>query len=214
MELKQILTWTDYLKDNSYELSKLSLSDGQKDRVLQGSAYSIDNELNKKISLFTGDITTLEIDAIVNAANNSLLGGGGVDGAIHRAAGRTLLTECKSLNGCDTGDAKLSGGYHLPAKAIIHTVGPRGEKPALLEACYRRSLQIAVEHNLRSIAFPCISTGVYGYPHENAVRVVLPIVRTMLEKHKDKFDRVIFCVFLNVDRDFYLKYLPVFFPSQ
>lgn len=212
VELKDIVSWPEFRKDNSYEISKVRASDTLVQRVLQGSTYKVDPELNKKISLFTGDITTLEIDAIVNAANNSLLGGGGVDGAIHRAAGKHLLSECQTLNGCDTGDAKITGGYKLPARWIIHTVGPIGERPALLEACYKRSLQVALENNVRTIAFPCISTGVYGYPNENAVQVVLPIIRTMLEANRDKFDRIIFCVFLKVDRDFYLQYLPVFFP--
>lgn len=102
--------------------------------------------------------------------------------------------------------------YHLPARYVIHTVGPKGEKPALLESCYRRALQTALDNNCRTVAFPCISTGVYGYPNESAVRVILPIVRTMLEAHPTRLDRIVFCLFLKVDIDYYHKYLPVFFP--
>ncbi|RZC42902.1 O-acetyl-ADP-ribose deacetylase MACROD2-like [Asbolus verrucosus] len=173
---------------------------------------SLNSSLRKKVSLFMGDITTLEIDAIVNAANSSLLGGGGVDGAIHRAAGLHLVGECRTLNGCETGHAKISGAYNLPAKFVIHTVGPRGEKPGLLQQCYKNSLQIMLDKKLRTIAFPCISTGIYGYPVEPASHVAVYEVRKHLEKYPDEVDRVIFCIFLPEDQKVYEGILQSYFP--
>lgn len=207
--LDSIQAWPDYAANIDPETHKKVKPLGE-----------IDEQLNMKVSLWRGDITALEIDAICNAANRSLLGGGGVDGAIHRAAGQKLKEECMKLNGCDTGDAKITGGYKLPARYIIHTVGPIGEIPEKLRSCYRRCLEVAKQEKVRSIAFPCISTGIYGYDVKKATPVVMETVRAWL-KHKDNskhIDKIIFCVFLIEDVRVYeenmLKYFPVEAPTE
>ena len=161
------------------------------------------------IEIITGDITGLEVDAIVNAANGTLLGGGGVDGAIHAAAGPLLQDYCRTLQGCRTGEAKISPGFGLPARRVIHTVGPvwKGgdhyEEP-LLQACYRNSFELALQNDVRTIAFPAISTGVYGYPKEAAARIA---VAAMLE-YRDRFERIIACCFSEADATTYRDLCP------
>ena len=160
------------------------------------------------ISVVQGDITTLQVDAIVNAANSTLLGGGGVDGAIHRAAGPELLEYCKTLDGCPTGEARISPGFDLPAKWIIHTVGPvwyggNAGEPEELACCYRNSLELARNEGIRTIAFPGISTGVYGYPKAKAAVIAL---REMKEFEKD-FDEIVCCCFSEADANLYKKLL-------
>jgi O-acetyl-ADP-ribose deacetylase (regulator of RNase III) len=161
-----------------------------------------------RLEVIEGDITRLDVDAIVNAANESLLGGGGVDGAIHRAAGPELLAECRTLGGCPTGQARITKGYRLKAKHVIHTVGPvwhggKSGEPELLARCYRNSLALAEEHGLKSIAFPAISTGVYGYPKEPATAIAVREARA----HANKLDRVIFCCFDKATADLYRERL-------
>lgn len=159
-----------------------------------------------KITITVGDITRFEGDAIVNAANHTLLGGGGVDGAIHRAAGPELLKECRTLNGCPTGESKITGGYNLPARYVIHTVGPvwhggqQGE-PDLLASCYRTSLSIALDKGLKTIAFPCISTGVYRYPKHQAARIALATIEEIIADRP--IDVTIVC-FSEADKEFYI----------
>ncbi len=170
----------------------------------------MDKDILAKIEIRQGDITRLAVDAIVNAANTKLLGGGGVDGAIHRAAGPQLLAECRTIGGCPTGEARITGGYNLPARHVIHTVGPvYGGKPQdsqLLTNCYSNSLKLAVENNLTTIAFPAISCGVYGYPIEDACKIAVDTSCAFLKRHPS-LQRIIFILFSEKDCAVYKSYL-------
>ncbi|XP_044604549.1 ADP-ribose glycohydrolase MACROD2 isoform X1 [Equus asinus] len=205
--LTTILSWKEEMKGKS-----------QNDEEDTQETSQVKKSLSEKVSLYRGDITLLEVDAIVNAANASLLGGGGVDGCIHRAAGPCLLAECRNLNGCDTGHAKITCGYDLPAKYVIHTVGPiarghiNGSHKEDLANCYKSSLELVKENNIRSVAFPCISTGIYGFPNEPAAVIALSTIKEWLAKNHHEVDRIIFCVFLEVDFKIYKKKMSEFFP--
>lgn len=163
-----------------------------------------------KMEVLKKDITRLKVDAIVNAANTRLLGGGGVDGAIHRAAGPQLLAECRTLGGCPTGEARITKGYHLPAAHVIHTVGPvyegREQDRQLLAACYRNALLLALSHDIQTIAFPAISCGVYGYPIKEACQVAIDTCRTMLQ-NDDRIEKIHFVLFSEKDAAIYRNYL-------
>ncbi|HNR36691.1 MAG TPA: O-acetyl-ADP-ribose deacetylase [Candidatus Hydrogenedentes bacterium] len=163
------------------------------------------------IEVVQGDLTCEDVDAIVNAANKSLLGGGGVDGAIHRAGGPAILAECRKLNGCETGDAKITTGGNLKARHVIHTVGPvyrdgRHNEPALLASCHRRSLEVAVKHGLKTVSFPAISCGVYGYPIPDAARIAVETVANFLRENPS-IERVRFVLFSREIRDIFAKAL-------
>ncbi|KAI7512375.1 hypothetical protein KC347_g2436 [Hortaea werneckii] len=218
-ELSSIPTLTDL-----YATSKL-----QAPTSSSPASSTATSRFNPHISLIRTDITTLAVDAIVNAANTSLLGGGGVDGAIHSAAGPSLLAECETLNGSKTGDAKITGAGDLPCKFVIHAVGPvfgrenrksEGGAARLLRSCYRRSLEVARENGVRSLAFSALSTGVYGYPSEEAAEVAVQAVKGWLEEGEEedgeegepKMERVVFCSFLEKDEKAYERIVPRYFP--
>ncbi|XP_028928425.1 ADP-ribose glycohydrolase MACROD2 isoform X3 [Ornithorhynchus anatinus] len=207
VQLKDIPSWKEEMKCK-----------GQSDDESTEEVSQLKKSLSEKVSLYRGDITLLEIDAIVNAANASLLGGGGVDGCIHRAAGPCLVAECRNLNGCETGQAKITCGYDLPAKYVIHTVGPiaRGHigdtQREDLASCYKSSLKLVQENNIRSVAFPCISTGIYGFPNEPAANIALTTIKEWLNKNHHEMERIIFCVFLDVDYKIFKKKMSEFFP--
>jgi len=176
--------------------------------------------MKTKITLVKGDITKLKVEAIVNAANRTLLGGGGVDGAIHRAAGPQLLEECKKLGGCETGEAKITKGYNLPAKYVIHTVGPiwyggNSNEEKLLASCYRNSLQLAVENGIKTIAFPSISTGAYGYPIELASAIALSETKKFIKSEPaEDLDEITFVLFSDYDFGIYQKKYKKIFGSE
>jgi O-acetyl-ADP-ribose deacetylase (regulator of RNase III) len=201
LELGDVTTYYDW-----YRIHQIQRSDD--------TNISVDIVLNRKIGFTTADICTLEIDAIVNAANTALSSGGGVCGAIHRAAGPMLAKECKLVGGCTTGEAKITNGHNLPANYVIHAVGPRRENPPDLSNAYKSSLDLCIMHGLRTIAFSTISTGTYGYPCHAASGVVLETLRTWLttDKNYEHIDRIIFCLFTEEDVLAYNSWLPHFFP--
>uniref|UniRef100_A0A1A7YVT7 Retinitis pigmentosa GTPase regulator b n=1 Tax=Iconisemion striatum TaxID=60296 RepID=A0A1A7YVT7_9TELE len=215
LPLDQIPTWREDDRSTETEEEEVAGGGGGAEGTEGGGGG-----LSDKVSLYKGDITLLEVDAIVNAANTSLLGGGGVDGCIHKAAGSCLYDECHSLKGCETGQAKITCGYDLPARYVIHTVGPvaRGHvsrtEETDLASCYQTSLNLVKENNLRSVAFPCISTGIYGYPNEPAAEVALSTVKKWIEENPDKITRVIFCVFLETDFTIYKKKMSAMFQDN
>jgi len=170
----------------------------------------MDKDIFAKIEIRQGDITRLDVDAIVNAANTKLLGGGGVDGAIHRAAGPQLLEACRAIGGCPTGEARITAGFNLPARHVIHTVGPvysgKPKDKELLTGCYLNSLNLAIENNLKTIAFPAISCGVYGYPIEDACKIAVETACTILKRHPS-LQKIIFILFSDKDYAVYKSYL-------
>ncbi|XP_028027589.1 uncharacterized protein LOC114241068 [Bombyx mandarina] len=212
IDLENVDPWSKYLNKSQGIDSKKSTTDDLK----EFEKIKINTEKNKsiseRISIFKGDITKLEIDAIVNAANSRLKAGGGVDGAIHRAAGPFLQAECDSIGGCPTGDAKVTGSYNLPAKYIIHTVGPQDGSAEKLESCYEKCLSYQQEYQIKSIAFPCISTGIYGFPNRLAAHIALRTARKFLETNTE-MNRIIFCTFLPIDVEIYETLMQLYFPT-
>jgi len=207
-EVENWVSWTELLTwDQTYRELKAA-----GEIKVRPPMFPVRKELNRKVVITGADITILQVDAIVNAANKTLLGGHGVDGAIHAAAGLGLYHECVPLNGCAVGEAKITSGHRLPARHVIHTVGPRGEKERDLQNCYEACLQLCLDHRLRTVAFPCISTGVFGYPEEPAAKVVLRTVRHWLEEHWRDVDCIIFCTFTDVSERLYRDLMPGYFP--
>jgi len=188
----------------------------REERYVPLSKVEYDADINKKVALIRGDITTLEIDAIVNAANKSLLGGGGIDGAIHNAAGKKLYQECSTLDGAETGETKVTRGYNLPAKYVLHTVGPVGRHEELLLKAYSTCLEQVEKHKIKSVALCGISSGIYGYPLYAASHVALNTVRKWLEvkENRKKVDLIIFCTYLPKELACYQKLMPLYFPPK
>jgi len=206
----------NYVLVSKIETWKETLKSLKKPIIPSNTKFSVSPDLNSKVSLWIGDITHMEIDAIVNAAKATLLGGGGIDGAIHKAAGHGLLQECSFIGGCNPGHSRITQGYKLPARHVIHTVGPIGEKPHILKQCYISTLRKVIVHNLKTIAFCCISTGIYGYPNEPAAHVALKTIRKWLERdnNHEKIERIIFCIFLPADYKIYKNLMQtMYFPG-
>jgi O-acetyl-ADP-ribose deacetylase (regulator of RNase III) len=200
--LNDIPTWKSHMEEmgDEYTPAKKPL-------------FKSNSEFNSKISHWKGTVTNLEIDAVVNAANTTLMGGGGIDGAIHKACGRFLRKECSTLDGCKEGQSKITKGYKLPANYVIHSVGPFDEEPDKLKSCYTTILDLVKQHQIRSIAFCCIAAGVYGYPIKKATAIALKTVREWLEAGNDEFiDRIIFVTYLGEEYKTYDSLLPIYFP--
>lgn len=215
VEPKFILKWGSQYALSGHDL-KIEFERNKSDfKNYISDKYDLHKALNNKIALWQGDITTLEFDAIVNATNEDFDGDGGVDLAIHKAAGHMLKKECDSLNGCEPGGAKITGGYRLPAKYVIHTVGPTCiEDPKLLNSCYEKSLQLMLENGLKTIAFPCISTGSYDFPQVPAASVALREVRNFMERHVFDVDLIVFNLFLDSDFYIYKNLAQIYFPAD
>ncbi len=201
MTLADIVAWAD---------------DPTGDDEAKDALFAVDEEINSKVSLHRGDITKLQLDAIVNAANSTLLGGGGIDGAIHAAAGDGLYRECAKLRGCETGECKVTAGHRLPAKKVIHTVGPRGEREELLRRCYESVLAVVADprQEIRSVALCGISTGIFGYPVHKAAHVALRTVRAWLDANARLVERIVFTVFTEEEARVYGALMPQYFPRN
>ena len=201
--------WTKTVRPDAAAAARAARAAGE--RLPRASAA-----INQCVALYRGDITRLRGDAVVNAANTTLLGGGGIDGAIHRAAGPQLLAECRTLGGCATGAAKMTGGYNLPARHVVHTVGPVGENEPALRSCYTSVLGLVRAHGLQTVAVCGISTGIYGYPVEKAARVALDTVRRWLERRENRVrvQRIVFVTFTQHETDVYNQLMPLYFPPS
>eukprot|EP01004_Peranema_trichophorum_P006792 NODE_5599_length_993_cov_33.908046_g5023_i0.p1 GENE.NODE_5599_length_993_cov_33.908046_g5023_i0~~NODE_5599_length_993_cov_33.908046_g5023_i0.p1 ORF type:complete len:300 (+),score=52.12 NODE_5599_length_993_cov_33.908046_g5023_i0:70-900(+) len=199
-KISDITTWKDLVDSSPF--------------ATETRYFKFNSKLNEKISIYQGGVTDLQVDAIVNAANSRCLGGGGVDGAVHSKAGRLLVLECAAYPGCATGESLITKGYKLPSRYVIHTVGPIGEDPTILEKCYVNSLTLASKFSLRSLAFCMISTGIFGYPLDEATHVALATIRKWMEANPNLIDRIIFACYLPHEYDTYLELMPSYFPKD